>query len=89
MTLYLLIPLTAAVASAALATAIFVRDPKQRANRLAARLVAGVTFWSLCEVLWNLQSDRRRGAESSFGCPTAGLGLHRAAGLRPDARDHG
>ena len=57
MTLYLLIPLTAAVVSAALATAIFVRDPKQRANRLAARLVAGVTFWSLCEVLWNLQSD--------------------------------
>jgi two-component system NtrC family sensor kinase len=57
MTLYLLIPLTAAVVSAALATAIFVRDPKQRANRLAARLVAGVTFWSLCEVLWNLQTD--------------------------------
>jgi len=57
MTLYLLIPLTAAVASAALATAIFVRDPEQRANRLATRLVAGVTFWSLCEVLWNLQTD--------------------------------
>ncbi|MBW2667484.1 MAG: PAS domain-containing protein, partial [Deltaproteobacteria bacterium] len=57
MTFYLLVPLTAAIASAALATAIFVRDPKQRANRLATRLVAGVTFWALCEVLWNLQSD--------------------------------
>jgi two-component system NtrC family sensor kinase len=57
MTLYLLIPLTAAVASAALASAIFIRDPAQRANRLAACMVAGVTLWSLCEVLWNLQSD--------------------------------
>ncbi|MBW2290265.1 MAG: hypothetical protein JRG90_20935, partial [Deltaproteobacteria bacterium] len=57
MTFYLLVPLTAAIASAALATAIFVRDPKQRANRLATGLVAGVTFWALCEVLWNLQSD--------------------------------
>jgi two-component system NtrC family sensor kinase len=57
MTLYLLIPLFSAVASAALATSILVRDPNQRANRLATGLVAGVTFWSLCEVLWNLQSD--------------------------------
>jgi len=57
MTLYLLIPLTAAVVTAALATAIFIRDPKQRANRLATRLVSGVTLWSLCEVLWNLQGD--------------------------------
>ncbi len=41
MTFYLLVPLTAAIVSAALATAIFVRDPKQRANRLATRLVGG------------------------------------------------
>jgi PAS domain S-box-containing protein len=57
MTLYLLIPLTSAVVTAALATAIFVRDSKHRANRLAALMVSGVTFWSLCEVLWNLQAD--------------------------------
>jgi len=57
MPLYLLIPLFACVASAVLATAIFVRDPAHRANRLATLMVAGTSFWALCEVLWNSRSD--------------------------------
>jgi len=57
MTLYSLIPLVACIASAVLATAILFRDPRHRANRLATLMVAGVSFWALCEVLWSSQSD--------------------------------
>jgi PAS domain S-box-containing protein len=57
MTFYLLVPLLACIASAVLATAIFARDTSHRANRLAALLLAGVSFWALCEVLWNSRPD--------------------------------
>jgi PAS domain S-box-containing protein len=57
MTLYLLIPLSACIASAVLATAILARDTSHRANRLAALMLSGVSFWALCELLWNSRSD--------------------------------
>jgi PAS domain S-box-containing protein len=57
MTVYLLVPLFACIASTVLATAIFVRDPVHRASRRATLLVAGTAFWALCEVLWNSRSD--------------------------------
>jgi len=57
MTLFLLVPLSACIASAVLATAIFARDTSHPANRLAALMLYGVSFWALCEVLWNSQSD--------------------------------
>ena len=43
----------AAVASAVLATAIMTRDAQNRASRIAAIMIAGVSLWALCEVLWN------------------------------------
>jgi len=45
--------LLACIASATLATAILIRDPSQRANRLAAAIVFGGAWWGLCEVFWN------------------------------------
>ena len=52
---YPLIPLIACLTLGILATAIVMRDPSDRANRLAALLVASTAFWSFCEVLWNVQ----------------------------------
>jgi len=57
MTFFLLVPLLACVASAVLATAIFARATSHRANRLAALMLSGVSFWALCEVLWNSRPD--------------------------------
>jgi signal transduction histidine kinase len=56
-TLYVMIPMVACITSAVLATAILTRDTSHRANRLAALMVAGVSFWALCEVLWNSRPD--------------------------------
>ena len=57
MHLYVVIPLVSCVASAMLAAAILARDAHQRANRVAALLVGGVSFWAGCEVLWNTAGD--------------------------------
>ena len=54
---YVFVPLLSCLLSAVIATAIFARDPRVLANRLAAGLVASGSFWALCEVLWNLQTD--------------------------------
>jgi len=57
MTLYLAVPLTTCVVTAALAAAILARDARQPVNRLAALLVGGASLWSFCEVLWNAQAN--------------------------------
>jgi PAS domain S-box-containing protein len=53
MNAYVLLVLSACVASAVCATAIWSRDPAHRANRLAAALIYGGGFWAFCEVPWN------------------------------------
>ena len=57
MTLYPLLPLTTCLVTGALAAVILARDPARRANRLAALLVGGGVVWSVCEVLWSVQTD--------------------------------
>jgi PAS domain S-box-containing protein len=47
------ISLVSSIASAMLAGAILARDARGRANRLAALLIGGMSFWAACEVLWN------------------------------------
>ena len=54
---YMVIPLLSCVASAMIGAAILARDPVRRANRLAALLVGGVSWWAGCEVLWNAAED--------------------------------
>jgi signal transduction histidine kinase len=54
---YLLLPLTACVASAMLTLAVLGRDGGSRVNRMAAGLTLGATVWSFCEVLWNGADD--------------------------------
>ena len=53
MHLYVLIPLGASIIAAIAASTIWTPDPAQKANRLAATLMAGTLLWALCEVLWN------------------------------------
>jgi PAS domain S-box-containing protein len=57
MSLYTLIPLLSCIASAVLATSILQRNSAHRANRQGALMVAGVSVWALCEVLWNSQAN--------------------------------
>ena len=54
---YVLISLLSALAAGALASAIWARDPTNRANRLAALLLSCTAFWSLCDVLSSLARD--------------------------------
>jgi signal transduction histidine kinase len=54
---YVLIPLVSCVVLAMLATAILSRSHADPRNRLAALVVSGASFWALCEVLWNTNSD--------------------------------
>jgi signal transduction histidine kinase len=70
MSLYPLIPLVSCIVCAVLASAILARDLGQPANRLAAALMIGASFWAFCETLWLGQSD-----------PTAVLALVRLSGL--------
>jgi signal transduction histidine kinase len=56
MSLYPLVPLCACLLSAVIATAIFARETREPANRLAAALVGAASFWAFCEVLWNVQA---------------------------------
>lgn len=57
MNFYLLIPLFAGTACTTLAVWILTMDPRSRACRRAATLVAGASWWSLCEVLWAVAPD--------------------------------
>jgi hypothetical protein len=52
-----LIPLFACVLAAMGASAIVTHDSGQRASRLVALVLACSAWWSLCEVIWNLQTD--------------------------------
>lgn len=81
MNLYLLLPLTACVASAMLTIGMLGRDGTHRANRVAAALTLGATLWSFCEVLWTTASDDGRALAlvrlSAVGWVGMGpLGLH-------------
>jgi len=78
---YVAVPLVSCVASAMLAAAVLVRDPQQRANRLAALLLGGVALWAGLEVLWNTAENatvvRRLVTLSSLGWGALGpLSLH-------------
>lgn len=57
MNFYLVLLVTSCVVSAVCATTILTRDPAHAANRRAAALVYGGSFWAFCEVLWNSASD--------------------------------
>jgi signal transduction histidine kinase len=57
MSAYLLLPLTACLASSVLATALLTRDSRTLASRLSAALLLGATFWAGCEILWNTATD--------------------------------
>jgi PAS domain S-box-containing protein len=54
---YLLIPLLSGTACTSLAVWILTMDSRSRASRRAATLVAGGSWWSLCEVLWAVAPD--------------------------------
>jgi PAS domain S-box-containing protein len=71
MSLYLLMPLAACIASAVLATAIMARDSQNRASRMAATMIAGVSLWALCEVLWN---SRATADDARFFLRLSGFG---------------
>ena len=57
MNAYLLIPLLAGTACTSLAVWILTIDWRSRASRRAGALVAGGSWWSLCEVLWAVAPD--------------------------------
>jgi len=54
---YVLIPLAACIASAAIAVSLWIRAPGNR--RVLPLISLGIlgAFWALCEVLWNLAAD--------------------------------
>jgi len=54
---FVLMLLCSCLAAGALGAAILARDPEQRANRLIAAILGCSSFWSLCEVVWNLSDD--------------------------------
>lgn len=54
---YLLVPLAALASNAMLVGALLARGAVHRSHRLAALLVAGALWWSLCEVAWNTAGD--------------------------------
>ena len=54
---YVLISLLSTLAAGMLAGAIWARDSANRGNQLAALLLAGAAFWSLCDVLSNAAHD--------------------------------
>jgi PAS domain S-box-containing protein len=45
------------MAAGVFGSAILARDPGQRANRLIALVLGCSLYWSLCEILWNLNDD--------------------------------
>ena len=90
MTLSLAISLVAAVISAAATGAILTQDPRQTVNRLAALLLGGATWWSLCAAGHALAS----GPEEALWWERAGapgwifigpLGLHVMLTIVPHA----
>lgn len=54
---HVLLPLLAALVCLACGVAIWLRDPESTANRCAAALLAGSTWWGVCEALWTLAPD--------------------------------
>ena len=56
MSLYVAIPLLACLLCAGLAVVIWLRDPAEAGNRIAALLLVCTAFWAGCEVLWNAQT---------------------------------
>jgi signal transduction histidine kinase len=51
------ISLVSCVAAAAVASSVAAHSSGARANRLIALILTGSAWWSLCQVLWNTQSD--------------------------------
>jgi PAS domain S-box-containing protein len=45
------------IAAGVFGSTILARDPGQRANRLIAMVLGCSAYWSLCEILWNLNDD--------------------------------
>ncbi len=57
MSLYILIPLFACIASAVMATIVYIRNPGESANRNAALLLGSGAVWAACEVVYNTRTD--------------------------------
>jgi len=51
------LPLVCVTISTIMATAVVARDPGLRIHRGLGALLAATAWWSLCEVLWQLQDD--------------------------------
>jgi PAS domain S-box-containing protein len=58
MNAYVLLVATAALISALCAGGILARDPMGRASRRGALLLLVSAYWAICEVAWNLATDR-------------------------------
>ncbi len=54
---YHVILLIACVAGASLGTSVWMRDTRNKANRLATLLIWGGAYWAFCELLWNQAAD--------------------------------
>jgi signal transduction histidine kinase len=51
------LPLACVVTSSLMAAAVVARDPGLRIHRALGALLVATAWWSLCEVLWQLQDD--------------------------------
>jgi signal transduction histidine kinase len=56
---YLALPLLAALIAIGSGAAIVALNPRERANRLGALVMASIALWAGCEVLWNAASEAR------------------------------
>ena len=54
---YFVVLVVACVACAAFGTSVLVRDPRERANQLAAAMIFGGAWWAFCEVMWTQAHD--------------------------------
>ena len=57
MSLYILIPLFSCIASAVMATLVYLRNPGESANKNAALLLASGALWAACEVVYSTRTD--------------------------------
>ena len=60
--IFLILKVVTCLASVALASAIFNRDPGLRLTRVMAMIPLCTAIWSMSEILWNLQTDAEQAA---------------------------
>ncbi len=54
---FALVELLCCIIAAMLAAGVIARDPGLRVNRLTGMMVLCISFWALCEAVWNSLSD--------------------------------